>query len=79
MGFLTLSVVFLVASLYCAQVSSTQTDCPPGAEWSTCTGCGDYCPVKDMSCLAVCGSGCKCGSGYKLHNNRCIPKADCPS
>ncbi|KAM4652917.1 SCO-spondin-like [Discoglossus pictus] len=54
--------------------------CPPGAEWSNCSGCGSYCPVKGMACATVCRDGCRCvQKGYVLHKGACIPQSACPT
>ncbi|XP_056399829.1 zonadhesin-like [Hyla sarda] len=54
--------------------------CPPGAKWSTCSNCDDYCQPKNILCTAVCKKGCVCtAEGYKLYNNTCIPADQCPS
>ncbi|KAM8927852.1 zonadhesin-like [Pelodytes ibericus] len=60
--------------------SETANLCPPGAQWSTCTGCSAYCREKDTVCATVCQEGCKCEkAGYVIHENACIPASECPA
>ncbi|XP_075459354.1 von Willebrand factor-like isoform X2 [Ascaphus truei] len=53
--------------------------CPPGAKWSSCTGCWSYCPIMEMACAASCKEGCSCEQkGYVIHEGACIPSSECP-
>ncbi|XP_075462333.1 uncharacterized protein LOC142497849 isoform X2 [Ascaphus truei] len=85
MGLLSFVWLLLISAVLCQGQSTTPAplkpgpSCPPGAEWSSCSGCGSYCPVKDMMCATVCSDGCACTQkGYVIYNGTCIPSSECP-
>ncbi|KAM4015536.1 serine protease inhibitor swm-1-like [Anomaloglossus baeobatrachus] len=87
MGFLTLSVVFLVAVLQwqtdCYVVRKKVTVCPPNSHYGTITGCDTTCNspyYPGKICTYHFYSGCQCNAGYIAATGNsayCIKPEDC--
>ncbi|XP_032665638.1 chymotrypsin inhibitor [Odontomachus brunneus] len=74
------SLVLLVAIAVLFSTVTSQRQCPPGQEFTTC---GSACPPScnqnpNQACTLQCVVGCQCRQGLLLHSSgNCVQPQEC--
>ncbi|XP_057338317.1 cysteine-rich venom protein 6-like [Microplitis mediator] len=80
--FLLISL-FLIAAVVLQVTADSICDaveCSENRQCYECKQCTKTCKNPNPMCPRICDPGpdCACITGYVLHNNKCIPKSNCP-